>query len=37
VAWFNTEDEIDRFASAVAEISRYTPDTLPRRKTLEVL
>ena len=37
VAWFNTEDEIDRFASAVAEISHYTPDTLPRRKTLEVL
>ncbi len=37
VAWFNTEDEIDRFASAVAEIARHTPDTLPRQKTLEML
>lgn len=37
VAWFNTEDEIDRFRSAVAEISRYTPDTLPRQRTLEML
>jgi selenocysteine lyase/cysteine desulfurase len=37
VAWFNTEEELDRFAAAVAEIARYTPDTLPRPKTLEVL
>ena len=34
VAWFNTEEEIDRFAEAVAELARYTPDTLPRRPTL---
>jgi selenocysteine lyase/cysteine desulfurase len=37
VAWFNTEEEIDRFVSAVAEIAQYTPETLPRRKTLDVL
>lgn len=37
VAWFNTEEEIDRFVSAVSEIARYTPETLPRKKTLEVL
>jgi selenocysteine lyase/cysteine desulfurase len=37
VAWFNTTDEIDRFVSAVAEIAAHTPDTLPRRKTLDVL
>ena len=37
VAWFNTEEEIDRFVSAVAQIAAHTPDTLPRRKTLEVL
>lgn len=37
VAWFNTEEEIDRFVSAVSEIAAHTPDTLPRRRTLEVL
>jgi selenocysteine lyase/cysteine desulfurase len=37
VAWFNTEEEIDRFVSAVAEIAQYSPQTLPRKKTLEVL
>jgi selenocysteine lyase/cysteine desulfurase len=37
VAWFNTEEEVDRFVSAVSEIARYTPETLPRKKTLEVL
>jgi selenocysteine lyase/cysteine desulfurase len=37
VAWFNTEEEIDRFVSAVSEIAKYTPETLPRKKTLEML
>jgi selenocysteine lyase/cysteine desulfurase len=37
VAWFNMEDEIDRFVSAVSEIAAHTPETLPRRRTLEVL
>jgi selenocysteine lyase/cysteine desulfurase len=37
VAWFNTEEEIDRFVSAVSEIAAHTPATLPRKTTLEVL
>jgi selenocysteine lyase/cysteine desulfurase len=36
VAWFNTEEEIDRFTAAVAEIAAHTPETLPRRPTLVV-
>ena len=36
VAWFNTDEEIDRFAAAVAEIARHTPDSLPRRPPLIV-
>jgi selenocysteine lyase/cysteine desulfurase len=36
VAWFNTEEELDRFAAAVAEIAQYTPETLPRRPSLVV-
>ncbi|HUG47198.1 MAG TPA: aminotransferase class V-fold PLP-dependent enzyme [Candidatus Limnocylindria bacterium] len=37
VAWFNTEDELARFVAAVAELARHTPETLPRRQTLNVL
>lgn len=37
VGWFNTEEEIDRFAAAVAELAAHTPATLPRRPTLIVL
>jgi selenocysteine lyase/cysteine desulfurase len=37
VGWFNTEDELDQFAAAVAEIAAHTPDTLPRRPSLIVL
>ena len=37
IAWFNTEEEIDRFRSAVSEIAAHTPETLPRKKALEVL
>ena len=37
VAWFNTEEEIDRFVSAVSEISQHTPDSLPRKQMLEML
>ena len=36
VAWFNTDEEIDRFAEAVAELARHTPETLPRKPTLLV-
>jgi selenocysteine lyase/cysteine desulfurase len=37
VGWFNTEDELDRFAVAVGELAEHTPATLPRRPTLIVL
>jgi selenocysteine lyase/cysteine desulfurase len=37
VGWFNTEDELDRFARAVAELAAHTPETLPRRPSLIVL
>lgn len=37
VAWFNTEDELDRFVVGVAELAQYTPATLPRRPNLFVL
>lgn len=37
VAWFNTEDELDRFASGVAELAAHTPETLPRRPSLVML
>jgi hypothetical protein len=37
VGWFNTEDELGRFAEGVAELARYTPATLPRRPNLIVL
>jgi selenocysteine lyase/cysteine desulfurase len=36
VAWFNTEEEIDRFAASVLELARHTPDSLPRRPPLIV-
>jgi selenocysteine lyase/cysteine desulfurase len=36
VSWFNTDEELDRFAAAVAEIARHTPDSLPRRLPLIV-
>jgi selenocysteine lyase/cysteine desulfurase len=37
VAWFNTEAELDRFASVVAELAGHTPATLPRRAGIEML
>jgi selenocysteine lyase/cysteine desulfurase len=37
VAWFNTEDELDRFAAAVSELASHTPDTLPPRPRIELL
>lgn len=36
VAWFNTEEELDRFSAAVAELGRHTPESLPRRPSLIV-
>jgi selenocysteine lyase/cysteine desulfurase len=36
ISWFNTEEEIDRFAAAIAELGLHTPETLPRRPSLVV-
>jgi selenocysteine lyase/cysteine desulfurase len=35
-AW-NTEDEVERFTRAVAELAAHTPDTLPQRPAITVL
>ncbi len=37
IGYFNTEAELDRLVTAVAEIAAHTPDTLPRRPDLVVL
>lgn len=37
VGFFNTEDELERFAGAVTELARHTPATLPRRPPLVML
>lgn len=37
LGFFITEEEVARFVAAVAELARYTPDTLPRRPSLVVL
>ncbi|MFI5255020.1 MAG: hypothetical protein ACHQ15_06150, partial [Candidatus Limnocylindrales bacterium] len=37
VGFFNSEEEIERFVGAVAELARYTPATLPRRPAIQVL
>jgi L-cysteine/cystine lyase len=37
VGFFNSEEEIDRFVAAVAELARHTPATLPRRPAIQML
>jgi selenocysteine lyase/cysteine desulfurase len=37
VSWFNTEDELDRFAQAAQELGRHNPETLPRRPRLVLM
>ncbi len=37
VGFWNTEDELDRFAEAVELLARHTPATIPPRRTLTVL
>jgi selenocysteine lyase/cysteine desulfurase len=37
VAWFNTADEIDALAHALADLAAHTPETMPRRPSLIVL
>jgi L-cysteine/cystine lyase len=35
--FFNTEDELDRFVSAVELLATHTPDTLPPRRQLTII
>ena len=37
VGFFNTEAELDRVVATVAELARYTPETLPRRPSVTIL
>jgi L-cysteine/cystine lyase len=37
VGFFNSEDELDRFTEIVAFIAAHTPDTIPARRTLEIV
>lgn len=37
VGFWNTEEELERFASAVELLAAHTPDTIPPRRTLAVL
>lgn len=37
VAFFTSDDELDRFADAVALLAGHTPETLPPRRTLTIL
>jgi L-cysteine/cystine lyase len=37
VGFFNSEDELERFAAAVELLAAYTPATIPRRRTLTIL
>jgi selenocysteine lyase/cysteine desulfurase len=37
LGFFNTEEEIQRFAHAVALLAAHTPETVPPRRRLTVL
>ena len=37
VAWFNTEEEIERVLGLVAQLAAHTPESMPARRTLLVL
>jgi L-cysteine/cystine lyase len=37
VGFFTTEEELERFAEAVALLASHTPETLPRRRVLAIL
>jgi hypothetical protein len=37
VGFWNTEEELERFAGAVELLAAHTPDTIPARRTLAVL
>jgi L-cysteine/cystine lyase len=37
VGFYNSEDELERFAAAVELMATHTPETIPARRTLQVL
>lgn len=37
VGFYNAEDELERFAEAVALLAAHTPETIPARRTLAIL
>jgi selenocysteine lyase/cysteine desulfurase len=37
VGYYNTEDELERFAAAVELLAAHTPATIPARRTLVML
>jgi selenocysteine lyase/cysteine desulfurase len=37
VGFFNSEDELERLAEAVALLAAHTPETLPPRRVLAIL
>ena len=37
VGFFTTDEELDRFAEAVALLAGHTPETIPPRRTLTIL
>jgi selenocysteine lyase/cysteine desulfurase len=37
VGFFNSEEELERLAEAVALLAAHTPDTLPPRRVLAIL
>ena len=37
VGFFNSEDELERFAEAVTLLARHTPESIPARRTLTIL
>ena len=37
INYFNTDEELDRLAEAVAAIARHTPESLPQRPALVVV
>ena len=37
VGFFNSEEEIERFAAAVELLARHTPETLPQKPRLTIL
>jgi selenocysteine lyase/cysteine desulfurase len=37
VGFFNSEEELERFAMAVELLAAHTPDSIPARRTLAIL